>query len=622
VRVSLPKIILCLLLAFSTLAASAQSADVEQLRQQVETHAAAGNQPSQADALNRLGMRLWELKRYDEAIAAYQQSLELNRSIGNRNAQRAVLYNIGMIRADQGMTQEAVNALQQSADMAGALGQRPQQTDALLQAAIALDAAGRHQEAIPVLNKALDIAAGLNDLRLMKNCHGLLMENHKALGNTALYESAFANYAALDRKIRDLEQEEMVHENERVLEEMTAEARQELLLKEQELRLAEDSLKSIDSLTQEQLLQIQVLNQEQELNQLALKQQQALLDKEQQARKFFIIGIVAAGLFLAFMAYALAHMRRSKGILLKQNQEIHTQNLAITSQKEELQKQSDEIKAALQKIQKQNEAITNSINYAQRIQKAMLDQGRIISDYVADSFILFRPRDVVSGDFYWVREVGAELDAGPMPGLVSETPRAQRNLAFAAIDCTGHGVPGAFMSMIGFNLLNEIAREGMEDAADVLNRLHLSIRAALNQESSENRDGMDMALCIIDRENRRMHFAGAKNPLIYFQEGQMFSISGDKHPIGGLQREERRIFTNHVISLEKPTTVYLFSDGYQDQFGGPQNRKFLKKNLYQLLEDNHDRPMTRQKAILEQTYDNWKEDYKQMDDMLVLGVRV
>ncbi|MCS7019052.1 MAG: GAF domain-containing protein [Cytophagales bacterium] len=263
-----------------------------------------------------------------------------------------------------------------------------------------------------------------------------------------------------------------------------------------------------------------------------------------------------------------------------------------------------EIARQRESIQKSNEKITASLNYASRIQNAMLPDLAEINRCLPDSFVFFRPRDIVSGDFYWLQE-------------------KDNKILLAAVDCTGHGVPGAFMSMIGIDILNEIVNQkGITEPDQILNLMHCRIRQALKQEVTQNRDSMDVALCVIDTKAKRLSFAGAKTSLVYCQQNQLLEIKGNNVPIGGLQREKNRLFTCHRIAVELPTSFYLFTDGYKDQFGGEGNTKLTARRFKQLLFNIHQQPAETQKTLLANYLDDWMGTYPQLDDILVIGVQL
>lgn len=279
----------------------------------------------------------------------------------------------------------------------------------------------------------------------------------------------------------------------------------------------------------------------------------------------------------------------------------------ILQQKEEIEEKSQELEFALREIEKKNENIMSSIKYAKRIQDAMLPQVIQLQNFIPDLFILFRPRDVVSGDFYWFTE-------------------RNNYMMLAAVDCTGHGVPGAFMSMLGETYLNQIVNiMGQTDPGEILNTLHHSIKSALKQDRTENRDGMDASLVVLNPERNKIKFAGARNPLVYINKNELEVIKGNKYSIGGKDdlREGIKDFETHEIALpEAQTTFYIYSDGYQDQFSINMQSKFMAKRYRKLLKKIHKYPMPEQLKILEHILEDWMRGTKQVDDILIIGFRV
>lgn len=288
----------------------------------------------------------------------------------------------------------------------------------------------------------------------------------------------------------------------------------------------------------------------------------------------------------------------------ERTREIVEKNVEIEQQLEEIAAQRDMLSATMLELERQNDNIKSSINYANRIQKAMLPQEDKILNTFSDSFILFRPRDIVSGDFYWYSEIG------------------QKRI-FVVADCTGHGVPGAFMSMIGVNLLNEIVNvRVITNPTEILNQLHKGIQKSLQQEFTHTRDGMDLALVVIDQKTKQIHYAGAKNPLIYIENKELTQLKADKFPVGGYENKEGISFSTQSFAYTEDTCVYMFSDGYQDQFGGHDDKKFMIKQLRELIHKIHQEPMPKQKEILEETLNNWIGPHRQIDDILLVGFRV
>jgi serine phosphatase RsbU (regulator of sigma subunit) len=298
------------------------------------------------------------------------------------------------------------------------------------------------------------------------------------------------------------------------------------------------------------------------------------------------------------------------------NEELRTSEEEIRQQAEELRATNEslnlaqsELQIAFNEIEQKNKDITASINYASRIQSALLALDEEIKNVFPQNFIFFKPRDIVSGDFYWFY-------------------KKENKSIVIAIDCTGHGVPGAFMSMIADSLLNQIIIEKEITQADlILNEMQKSIQKSLKQDITENRDGMDLALCIVDHETQTLEYAGAHNPLIIIQNNQMREIKGDPFGIGGYQGREAKSFTRHIVDINPKnvgkTIFYLYSDGFQDQFGGPDNKKFLPRRFRELLFNIHQQPLKSQKELLENTFKNWVEpENRQIDDVLVIGVEL
>lgn len=287
---------------------------------------------------------------------------------------------------------------------------------------------------------------------------------------------------------------------------------------------------------------------------------------------------------------------RVKAVIDQQNfiAEINKQNLLLEEQKKITQKAINDLRS--------------SINYASRIQQTVLPEKELFHQYLPEHFLFFKPRDIVSGDFYWIF-------------------KKKNKIILAACDCTGHGVPGAFMSMIGLEQLLEIVDIKATVTADgILNKLHQGIQTILKQDKTTTQDGMDVSLCVIDLEAQVLEFAGAKNPLLYVQNGEFHLIRGDRFPIGGVIGPKERTFTKHVIDLsladERGTMFYLYSDGFQDQFGGEEGKKLKSRPFREILSTCYDQPMSDQKAHLDRFLTAWMKEEKQLDDILVIGARI
>jgi serine phosphatase RsbU (regulator of sigma subunit) len=265
---------------------------------------------------------------------------------------------------------------------------------------------------------------------------------------------------------------------------------------------------------------------------------------------------------------------------------------------EELRRQRDE-------IARQKKEIIYSFEYASLIQSALLPPENLLNSLLPDNFILYLPKDIISGDFFWIT-------------------RIRSNILFAAADCTGHGVPGALMSILGISYLNEIMTQKCRLKANrILNQLREKIMKALHQtgEGGESKDGMDIALCIFNPQTLELQYSGANNSLYLIRNNLLEEIKPDKMPIG-ISGTMEQSFTNHNLQLEQGDIIYIFSDGFADQFGGPLGKKFKYKPFKQLLIDIHKKPLPEQKGNLLSTIQNWKGDLDQVDDILIMGVKI
>ncbi len=346
-----------------------------------------------------------------------------------------------------------------------------------------------------------------------------------------------------------------------------------------------------------------------DLAQLLVKQKEQRLEAERKLRIVFIILLVLAlaVVFFIFNSYRLKQKHAEK--LARLNEKITKQNLLL---------------------EEKNREILDSIRYAERIQRALLPTDRFIKEHLQRSFVIFKPKDIVSGDFYWMEKVGNKV-------------------LYAAVDCTGHGVPGAFVSVVGHDGLNRALREfHLSQPAQILDKLNELVDETFEKGEEEIKDGMDMALCAIDYDKNTLEYAGAQNPLWFIRKREnaplmvngeaiepvmeidthlLYEIKAEKQPIG--KYADRHPFVNHTIQLKKDDTFYTFSDGYADQFGGPKGKKFKYRPFKQLILEQQGKSMQEQKEIIESIFESWKNDtqttsegFEQIDDVVVFGVRV
>jgi serine phosphatase RsbU (regulator of sigma subunit) len=461
-----------------------------------------------------------------------------------------------------------------------------------------------------------------------------------------------------DEELKDLELRNLQIEAEKKEQEL------ELLRRERALEVSERQriMQSLE-LTRERHeaelrdREIQALSQEREIQELLIKQkeaeekekekeimllenerelQQLEIERQEETRKRIIWMLFLLGAIVITMVVSFFVVRKKNQVLALQKQEIEEKNFDLEQKNEEIRAQSENLQTAYEEIQATNEMleqkseeiltqneqitrqkelieeknknITDSILYARRIQTAVLPPEDFIEGMFRESFLFYKPKDIVSGDFYW-------------------SAKKDRYRIIAAADCTGHGVPGAFMSMLGITLLNEVVIHTREfTAAQLLDRLRTEVIKSLKQKGveGETKDGMDISLCVIDTEKMQADFAGANNPLYYFRNGELNILPADKMPIGISHQEVSELsnFTNHQIPVQAGDTLYLFTDGFSDQFGGPLNKKFKYNQFRKVLKEIHDLPMTVQKSRLEEVFENWRGMNEQIDDVLIIGLKI
>lgn len=257
-------------------------------------------------------------------------------------------------------------------------------------------------------------------------------------------------------------------------------------------------------------------------------------------------------------------------------------------------------------VEEQHKDITDSIKYAQRIQQAILPPDKLWSNILPQSFVFYQPKDILSGDFYWIEETS-------------------EHIFIAAADCTGHGVPGALMSIVNYNLLNRAVLEhGLTDAGAILDSVNKYLTLSLHQTYQESavRDGMDVSLCVINKTTKKMNFAGAFNSIYLIRNHEIQEFIPDKQPVGAFIEDNIKPFKSQSFQLMDNDVIYMFTDGYADQFGGPKGKKYKYKQLQQLLLDSYNKPFDEQKNVVAKSINDWKGNLEQVDDILLLGYKI
>lgn len=533
-----------------------------------------------AGLLNKLAFNYWENEEYQKALQYFEQSVALNKEINNSNAIKAIYSNMGMIYSDLGQPETSIVFFRKSLLLSRTQNNKQDIGANLINIGVALKNLNRFQESVDNTEEALTIFKELGNKKLMRTCYGMLAEVYDELGESQKSMEYFNLYAAFQQQIQ---QEKLEAHSKEVKKEVAEikrkeqKAIKEKVISEKKLGVTRDSLKISEKLSMLKTLEIQ--------------KQQVDLENQRLLTLIFIIGmgfVVIVALFI-----------------LRSYQQKKKHNTVLEHRNEEIRKQNEEIKA-------KNHKINQSINYAKNIQGALLPDKERFDKLFKDSFIFFSPRDVVSGDFYWFNEIKI---------------KSNNYKVVAAVDCTGHGVPGAFMSMLGISFLDEIVLDkGVVEPNEILENMHNMVKTSLKQDVSGNTDGMDMTICIIDEQKKELNFAGAVNPLVYIQNGEIAVLKGDFFGIGGQMKSASgvdRMYKNQTLDISKPTTCYIFSDGFSDQFGGEDGRKYFAKNFRNLLLSIYEKPMIEQHNILQNTLEEWHGTKNgRVDDVLVMGFRI
>jgi serine phosphatase RsbU (regulator of sigma subunit)/tetratricopeptide (TPR) repeat protein len=519
-------------------------------------------------AYNNIGNIYLYKKEFSQSIAWQLKAITLRKATDSSSIQYS--YNdIAQVYLEIGKQDSALYYLEKSHEIARKNGDLQLQAWGAVGLAMSLDSANRHKEAVEVVENGLKIAQKLR----IKD----------AIVNTTQY---LAIAYTGDNRLKE------------------AIAMYELN------GIYRDSLA-----TEQRAKEIAKLETNHEIKRHAQENQLIKAEKEQQ-RYWLIAAMVGVVLLLgvAVMLVRLNNFRRKTNVVLEAknqeiqeaNHELHEKNEEINQQKEEILIIAENLEDMNKELNQKNEDITASIAYASRIQQAILPTLDYMKQGFGDAFVLYQPRDVVSGDFYFFAQF-------------------EGNHILAVADCTGHGVPGALMSMIGNELLHEIINERHTVLpAQILADLHKGIRKALKQHETDNRDGMDIAIVNYQPEAQTLQYAGAKNPLVYIENGEVKYLKANSWGIGGEQREMERTFTNHSLPTTHISWAYMFSDGFQDQFGGSQNKKFGITRLREQVGKIHTAPSNEQHEMLLSTFQHWRTEggEKQIDDVLVVGIKL
>ncbi len=576
-----------------------------------------------ANSYYKAGLYCFEKNLSEKAIPYLKEAAKLYAEKKDFKKVMKIYSNIGLIYSNLDQYKKSLLYFQQSLKIRKNIGNEKDIASGLLDLAYILSVQQDYKNAVINILKALDIANKIQEPKLVLISYNMLAENYQKAGNmqkAAEYMDKFATYRQHYEKnqTKELVSEERIKSAAEIsMKESENRAKQlELELIRKNKEIAEDTLnrklraKQDSLIIAEASIALEKSKYEQAEKDRLLAEAKSKEEKAQQ-RLVYAIGtaIIAMAFLIGFIL--ILNIRRRK----RHNKQLRETNEEIERQKRNIELKNNELTDAFHKIEEQNNDINASINYAVNIQKSMLPTQDSLQKLIPESFILFKPRDKVSGDFYWFKDIIAN------PGKSNQ----HKKIFVSALDCTGHGIPGAFLSMLSYNLLdNIIEQQKIYKPSEILDELHNGVRRSLRQKESTNRDGMDMALCSYSPEHNLLEFSGAKNPLIYIKDNKLHRVKGSIKPIGGIiyDKNENLKFETTSIEIDSPTTVYIFSDGYADQIGEQTGRKLMTRFFRSLLGDIHNKPLHEQKDILDMFLKKWQGNLEQVDDIVIIGFKL
>jgi len=553
-----------------------------------------------AASLNNIGIIYDDLGDYTSASIYFNRSLVIRKKIGDKKGVATCLNNIGNIFVSQNDFEIAIDYYNQSVVIKEEIGDKKGMAMSLNSIGIIYQKLGNYTKAIKYGRRSLELAQEVGAAIEIKESADALYEVYSANGEyrraLEMFELFILKRDSLDSKTN---QKEVIR---------------------QQFKYDYDKQSLADSLS---------FAAEQEKAELVMKEQEARLDQEKAQKIGFGIGGGFALLLALVAVFAFVNKRKD--------------NRLIQGQKEEVEIQKAEAEHQREIVEEKNREITDSITYAKRIQTAILPPVRLVKKWLPNSFILYKPKDIIAGDFYWLEAIDS-------------------NIIFAVADCTGHGVPGAMVSVVCHNAMNRAVREfGLREPGKILDKVNDLVEETFAKSDEQVRDGMDIALVsLTPNENNNgeesssdnypdedslfiLHYAGAHNPLWIVRKGDitkqrtnfsagtsinydsrsgysLIEVKADKQPIGSYN--EHKPYITHNFKLYKGDRFYVFSDGYSDQFGGERGKKFKQKAFRELLLGMQDNSMDEQRLLFDEAFENWKGSLEQLDDVCVIGVRV
>lgn len=547
------------------------------------------NDNLKASAFIGLGNTYYFLRNYDKALEFFKENLKINEGLNNKTGIATAQMNIAVVYLEYKNYDKALDYFNNSLFTYKQLNDLIGEGKVLNNMAYVYSEQGKYTVALKLFKKSLEITKELKDKNGIAIALTSIAETYFKLNNVSLGLNSYSEALKIATETGNKELISTIYQG---------------LYKN--YKLMGDNFKALEYLELYKNYSDSILNIESAklITEMDSKYQSekkekeiALLTKDKEKQQL-VRNSLAGGVIMVLILAGVVYNRYR--IKHKANQRLE-QAYSIIEEKNMI-------------VEEKNKNITDSIHYAKRLQKAILPAEEFKNSFGDNGFVFYKPKDIVSGDFYWME-------------------KKDDKVLLAAVDCTGHGVPGAFMSIMGHDLLNQIVKEkNITTPGEILDELNKGVSKMLKQKVDNEvvQDGMDLSLCSItyvppfgeDAQMVRLEYAGAFNPLWIIRNGILKEIKPDKFPIGNFLSEFQKSYTNHELTLQQGDMIYLFSDGFADQFGGPAGKKFKYKPLKELLLSIHQKPCPEQNNILEQTLQAWKGNLEQVDDIMVIGMRV
>ena len=528
-----------------------------------------GQKNFEGNNYNNLG-DLYEAKGdLKTALQYHLKALKIRTEISDKFGMGSTLANIGGIYSDLDSLKQALVYLDESEKIYLELESKKFYAKTILRKATVLIKTKQFPVAEKYVKTAIDIAKEIDGNDELRRAYYIATDLYEKMGNASKALTYSKMYIAIQDSVFSIENRKTITELERKYQSEKKDAEINILNKDKVLQIKE-------------------------------------IEQSNLIKKSLLAGVLLVLLLLGVSVKAFLTKKKSNQIITLQKNEVEKQR-QLADERREIAESPKSI------IEEKQKEILDSIHYAKRIQQAMLTSESYFNEYLnAEYFIFYQPKDIVSGDFYWASYVKSSVANG------------NKNLFYlATADCTGHGVPGAFMSLLNISFLNEnIIEKEIQNPAQVLIAQRKQIIKALNPSGTENsKDGMDCVLCAFDFNDYTLEFAAANNPLWLIRNNELIEHKANKMPVGKGEDNDKD-FTCKKIELQKGDMIYTFTDGYADQFGGPRGKKFMYKRLHKLLLENHQLPIQEQRELFSKTINDWKGDNEQVDDILLIGIRV